>query len=94
MRILRPDWEEAKVVVAAPLAVRGPRREQYTLGLIDNGKHRSGEFLSYIADELKLRLPISEVLVHQKPSAGKPVDPETARDMAARAHLVITGVGS
>jgi hypothetical protein len=29
----------------------------------------------------------------QKQGAGHPLEPEQASDMAARAHLVITGVG-
>jgi hypothetical protein len=46
-----------------------------------------------VAEELQGRYPISTVEVFSKASASRPIDPEEAKVMAARAHLVITGLG-
>ena len=51
------------------------------------------QILEILADELGQRLGDCEVVLMQKKGAGNPMPPEMATDMAARAHLVITGVG-
>jgi len=38
-------------------------------------------------------LPIREIIVHSKSSAGKPIDADEAEMLAARAHLIISGLG-
>jgi hypothetical protein len=49
--------------------------------------------LQFVADEIKQRLPIATIEVHSKPSAGRPIDADLVSMFAARAHLVISGLG-
>ena len=49
--------------------------------------------MQMVATELQDRHPIATVEVFSKPSAAKPIEADEAKEMAARAHLVITGVG-
>lgn len=68
-------------------------------GTEDRGEDAGGqrrnarELLGHVADELRSRLPPATVDVHSKPSAGKPIDADVADMLAARSHLVISGVG-
>lgn len=80
---------------AAPIAraARGALPVDPVLLLISNGKPRARELLERIAAELRTRLPVGQVDVHAKPSAAKPIDADEARNMAARAHLVVSGLG-
>lgn len=90
--VYRPDEPPAPAepVSAAPRAAPG---DAVVLGLVDNGKPRARELLLAIAEELGARLPLAEVEVVGKLSAGKPLEADAARGLAARARLVITGVG-
>ena len=46
-----------------------------------------------MAEGLRDYLPVKEVIVHSKSSAGKPIDADEAEMLAARAHLIISGLG-
>lgn len=77
---------------------RAPRQareatEPMRLTLVENGKPNARTLLGYLADELASRLPLAGVDVHSKPSAGKPIDADVADMLAARSHLVVSGVG-
>jgi hypothetical protein len=76
--------------------VRAPRKAlpgRPVIGLVDNRKPHARRLLELLAEELGQRLGGAEVVLLRKPAAGLPMEPEQASDMAARAHLVITGVG-
>jgi hypothetical protein len=91
--VLRPDKveQEAEPGVAA---TRSRLEDGAVLTLIDNGKPHAREMLELVADEVRRRLPqITQVDVFSKPSAGKPIDADEARMLAARSRLVITGLG-
>jgi hypothetical protein len=75
------------------LARRRPLPERPVIGLVDNRKPHARELLELLAEELRGRLGDAEIILVRKPGAGHPLDPEQASDMAARAHIVITGVG-
>ena len=90
--VLRPDIE-AEPVAFVGYADRRPVEEGSRLILIENGKPRARDLMQMVASRLQQRFPIAEVEVFSKPSAGKPIEAEEAKEMAARAHLVITGVG-
>ena len=75
------------------LAARGGLPPRPVIGLVDNRKPHARELLELLAEELRARLGDAEIVLVQKQSAGHPMAPEQASDMAARAHLVITGVG-
>lgn len=90
--VYRPDvaTEQAAPI---PRAARGALPADPVLLLISNGKPRARELLERIGVELRTRMPVGRVDVHAKPSAAKPIDADEARNMAARAHLVVSGLG-
>jgi len=88
----RPD------VSAAPAskvqyAKRTTVPEGAVLTLIDNGKPSARDVMQFVAAELQERFPISRVDIFKKSSAGKPIDPDDAKVIAARSHMVISGIG-
>lgn len=74
-------------------ASRGDVPEGAVLTLIENGKPRARDLMQFVAAELQERLPIARVEVFSKTSAGKPIDPDEAKVLAARSYMIITGVG-
>lgn len=93
LKVLRPDTVTACPRARVTFAPRRPLEEGAHLILIENGKPRARDLLLLIAAELQNRYPISSVEVFSKPSAARPIEADEARDMAARAHLVVTGLG-
>lgn len=91
--ILDPTFEIGAVPVSALAPRRGLGTEELTLTLIENGKPNARLLLTMVADGLRTRLPLGIVDVYSKPSAGKPIDADEAEMLAARSHLVISGVG-
>ncbi len=90
--VLSPIYEAEqppKVLMANRLTLIEP----VTITVIDNSKPHAKELLSYMAEGLRERLPIAEVVIHSKSSAGKPIDADEAEMLAARSHLVISGLG-
>lgn len=87
----RPD-EPAPPPAAVELAPR-TAPERPVVGLVSNGKPHAAELLELVARELHARLGEGEVELLRKQSAAYTITPEQASDMAARAHLVVTGVG-
>lgn len=90
--VVRPvDAAEPPTTVV--LAPRRELPESPIIGLVDNRKPHARKLLELLAAEIGERLGGAEVVLLRKPGAGHPMEPEQASDMAARAHLVITGVG-
>jgi len=91
--VVRPDHvAEVSGVGRAPRQALS-RTDRLHLTLVENGKPNARTLLVYVADELRSRLPVAAVDVHSKPAAGKPIDADTADMLAARSHLVVSGVG-
>ena len=90
--VLNPEYEEIELG-SGVLAPRGAPTTPVVLTLIDNGKPKAREILLAIAAEVGRSVPLLRVDVHSKPSAAAPIDADTARMLAARSHLVVTGVG-
>jgi hypothetical protein len=65
----------------------------YHLTIVENSKPRAKWLLTRVAELARERLPIAEIEVHSKLSAGKELDADVTRMLAARSHLVITGLG-
>ena len=90
--VLIPEYEDDATTQSARA-----RRHAFTrpsvLTLVDNGKPKARELLGYVADELRRLLPIERVDIHTKPTAAAPIDADTAKLLAARSHLVVTGLG-
>lgn len=96
LTLLRPDWELDErgtgELLPAP-RLRLPLVEPVVLGLVDNRKPNANRLMRLVGEELGTRIPISRVEVFSKPASSRPMEPEEATEMAARAHLVLTGVG-
>jgi hypothetical protein len=90
--VIRPV-DSAEPASTVELAPRVPLPERPVIGLVDNRKPHARELLELLAAELQARLGGAEIVLVRKRGAGHPMEPEQASDMAARAHLVITGVG-
>jgi hypothetical protein len=90
--VLRPD-KPGQPAPEARLAPRTPLGGGAVLTLIDNGKPQARRVLELIADELRASLPLARVDTYTKSSAGAPIDADTARMLAARSRLVVTGIG-
>ena len=88
----RPDVR-AQPASAVKYARRSTVPEGAVLTLIENGKPQARDLMQLIAAELRQRVPIARVDVFSKSSAGRPIDAEDAKVIAAGSHLVITGVG-
>jgi hypothetical protein len=90
--VLVPEYEAER-----PRPVEMARRfnptEPVTITLIDNAKPNAKALLGYVADGLRDRFEVTDVIVHSKPGASKPIDADEAEMLAARSHLVITGLG-
>ena len=92
IQVLRPDVD----TVARAAAALAPRRmfdEDANVTLIENGKPKAKELLQLISEELRKRARIGRVDVFSKPSAAKAIVEDEAKMMAARSHMVITGLG-
>jgi hypothetical protein len=63
------------------------------LGLIDNTKARARDLLEAIGRALVKRGVVGSYFVHSKPSPSYPITREVRAEIAARAHLIVSGVG-
>jgi hypothetical protein len=91
--VLRPDTD-APPPAAVELAPRRELPERPVVGLVANGKPLSRELLTVLAEELGARIGRDlELQVLAKPSAAYPITDDEATMLAARSHLVITGLG-
>jgi hypothetical protein len=90
--VLVPEYEDDSIVRSAR-APRTPVSAPAVLTLIDNGKPKARELLGYVASELEHLIPIDRVDIHTKPTAAAPIDADTAKQLAARSRLVVTGLG-
>lgn len=90
--ILSPTYEEP-VVEPAVLAERAVPTAPVTITIVENAKPNARQLLGHIADELRSRVPVADVVTHSKPMASKPIDADDAEMLAARSHMVISGLG-
>ena len=60
------------------------------VGVLDNGKANAGVLMTAIADELKSRHGVRDVVVRTKPVAG-PASPETVRVLKEQTDFVLVG---
>jgi hypothetical protein len=91
--VLRPDTS-APPAAAVELAARRELPERPVIGLVANGKPLANELLTVLAQELGRRVGRDlELELFSKPSAAYPITDDEATMLAARSHLVITGLG-
>lgn len=63
------------------------------LGVIDDSKKNADVLLEELVEILRSRYEISEVRWHRKPSASRPADPATIRELAQQCDSVIIAIG-
>ncbi len=63
------------------------------VGLIDDSKPNGKELLEELADLLKSRYGVANVMYHRKPSASKPADPEIISQMGKECDYAIVAIG-
>ncbi len=63
------------------------------VGLIDDSKPNGKEILEELADLLRSRYGVSDVMYHRKPSASKPADPEVVARMGKECDYAIVAIG-
>ena len=90
--VLNPEYEEVDLLHVS-MASRGYLSEPVTVAVIENSKPHAKELLTNVAEGLREYLPVEEIIIHSKSSAGKPIDADEAEMLAARAHLIISGLG-
>ena len=95
LQVLSPMYEggASEAVTMAPRRTYG-KHEALHLVVIENGKPKAKQFLQFVAEEVQKRLPVATIEMFSKPGgAGRPIDGDTAKMFAARAHLIISGIG-
>ncbi len=90
--VLSPVYEDVQAAQVA-MSPRFTPTEPVVIGVIDNAKNNAKELLTYVAEGLRAHLPVADIVVHSKSAAGKPIDSDDAEMLAARAHLIISGLG-
>ena len=89
---LNPEFEDTGLIEVLR-ATRSIPNEPVVITVIDNSKPHAKELMTYVAEGLSYRLPVSDIVVHSKSAAGKPIDADEAEMIATRSHLVISGLG-
>jgi len=92
INVYQPDVED-EVAEPASMASRDGLPEHPSLVLVDNGKPKAKELLSYIAEELRKDMAFSKVEVFSKEGASKPLTDEQADSLASQFDLAIAGLG-
>lgn len=90
--VLAPDYEADRPSDVA-MAPRFTPTDPVTITIIENAKPNAKALLSYVAEGLRERFPVATIDIHSKNAAGKPIDADVAEMLAARSHMVITGLG-
>ena len=90
--VLNPEYEEVDLLHVS-MTSRENLIGPVTVAVIENSKPYAKELLTYVAEGLREYLPVEEIIIHSKSSAGKPIDADEAEMLAARAHLIISGLG-
>lgn len=79
--------------IGIDLAPRPQSRTGLRITLIDNGKPKARELLSFIADEMRRRIDVADVNHFGKGAATRIIDDQEVAAIAAAADVVISGLG-
>jgi len=93
MRILDPTLRSGAMAAALPRALRPRHLNGATVGLLANGKSNGMALLERVAERLRARHRIGEVVRVAKTNASAPVNDADAEALAARCAAVITAIG-
>jgi hypothetical protein len=91
-RILDPTLRAVPPRTAAR-APRPPSLAGATLGLLANGKTHGMVFLSRVAEQLRARHEVEEVVQITKTNPSAPARPEDVALLAERCAAVVTAIG-
>jgi hypothetical protein len=91
-RILDPTLR-AVALHAAARAARPAHLDGATLGLLANGKTHGMTFLDRVAEHLRARHGIADLLRVTKSNASAPALPEDAKRLAMRCGAIVTAIG-
>ena len=91
-RILDPTLR-AIVPLAAARAPRPSRLSGATLGLLANGKTHSMVFLERVAEHLRTRHAVGQLVRVTKANPSAPARPEDTALLAKRCAAVVTAIG-
>ena len=91
LKVLNPTAGPARGT--SGIAPRPATLDDQTICVIWNGRAYGDRILSEALDLLKQRHRVREVIFSEKPFLGNIAPEEILAEMAARANLVITGVG-
>jgi len=92
-RILDPTLREEATPVVLPRAARPQSLRGATIGLLANSKSNGMALLDGIADRLRERHGIGEVVRVSKTNASAPVSQADVDLLAGRCAAVITAIG-
>jgi len=92
-RILDPTLASAPAPASLPRAPRPAALRGGTLGLLANGKSNGMALLDRVAERLRERHGIADVLRVAKTNASAPVSDEDAELLAKHCVAVVTAVG-
>ena len=84
------DPTAASSVRGGALAPRLPDLRGRMVGVLDNGKANAGVLMTAIAEELRTRHGVRDIVVRTKPVAG-PASPETVRVLKEQTDFVLIG---
>lgn len=77
----------------AEMAPRRPFREGARIVLIDNGKPKAKELLTYIAEAVSEQHGRASVELYSKRAASEVLADAVAQDIASRSDFVLVGLG-
>ena len=92
-KILDPTLRAPGATATAPRAPRKTSLDGVTIGLLANGKSNGMVLLERIADRLRERCGIGEVVHVAKSNASIPVTEEQAEPLVKQCAVVITAIG-
>ena len=93
IRILDPTLAAAPTPTVMPRAPRPAALRGATLGLLANGKSNGMALLDRVAERLRERHGIADVLRVAKSNASAPVSEEDAALLAKHCTAVVTAIG-
>jgi hypothetical protein len=93
MRILDPTIRAASAAATSQMAPRPARLAGLTVGLLANGKSNGMVLLDRIADVVRERSGIGEVVRLSKTNASVPLTEEQAEPLLKQCAAVITAIG-
>lgn len=88
--LFSPKPKKQSAVTVAP---RLASLEGVTVGLLDNYKPNADRFLDFVGRLLRERHGVGDLVPMGKEALSKPAPAELIAGLAARSHVIVTGIG-